>query len=171
MSSGFDLTTSLVFDREQSCVEIEARFVRENSSMSPQYQKMFVRFYVDSVEDLEYLTCTSVDNVDQLPPGLANISRAVKYCKRNELWVLDLEYIKTKIVTEGLDDNLDFADPAKLHAVDVLRQLRAVTEVSLFVRLTSILFFKTLDLLKKKMRYELFSPPFSEYIAKSGNYV
>ena len=170
MSSGFDLKTRLMFDREQSCVELEARFERENSSMAHQYQKMFVRFYVDCVEDPKYWTCTKV-NVDQIPPGLAMFLRAVKYCERDEIWVLDLEYIRTNIVTEGLNDHLDFADPAKLHAVDVLRQLRAVTDVRLFLRLTSASFPKTLDLLKKKMRQELSTPPFSEYIAKSGNYV
>ena len=53
--------------------------------MSCCYQKIIVRFYVDSVEDLDYWQCTNVSDVDHIPPGLAMFPRAVKYSKRNEL--------------------------------------------------------------------------------------
>ena len=74
-------------------------------------------------------------------------------------------------MTEELNNHLDFVDPAKLHAVDILRQLPAITDIRLFLRLIFVLFLKILDLLKKKMRLELLTSSFSEYVVKSGNYM
>lgn len=102
--------------------------------------------------------------------GLKVFPNALKYLKRGELWLLELEYLKSNVVAEGLYDRLTFIEPAKLRCVDTLRQLLQVTDIKLFIRVTSDTFAKTLGLLKLKMRHELRNPPFQEYISKSGKY-
>ena len=100
-SNGFDVEVVLVFDREQSYLEIRARFEREDAAIpSSQYQRMNVKFYADSLEDPRYWSCTKVETVDDLPSGLRTVPKALKYWERGELWLLDLEYITSNIVAE-----------------------------------------------------------------------
>ena len=55
MTNGFDLEVIFVFDREQSYIEIRARFEKEDAAVSSsQYQRMNVKFYADSLEDPKY---------------------------------------------------------------------------------------------------------------------
>ena len=161
MSEGFDIQVAFVFDREQSYIEIRARFEKEDTAMSSsQYQQMNVKFYADSLENPKYLSCTKVEKPEDLSSGLMTIPKALKYWKRGELWVLNLEYLKENIVPEGIYDRLRFTDTSKLQCVETLRQLFKGTEVKLFIRLTSDTFAQTLAQLKIKMRDELLHPPF-----------
>ena len=170
-SNGFDVEVIFVFDREQSYLEIRARFEKEDAAMSSsQYQRMNVKFYADSLEDPRYWSCTKVEKVDDLPSGLKTVPKFLKYWERGELWLLDLEYITSNIVAEGIYDRLRFSKTAKLQCVETLRQLLKATEVQLFVRLTSDTFAQKLVQLKVKMRHELFNPPFQEYMSEAGRY-
>ena len=171
MSEGFDLQVAFVFDRQQSHIEIRARFDKKGApTASGQYQRMSVKFYADSLEYPKYWTCAKVDKVEELSAGLMTIPKALKLWKRGELWVLNLEYVTANIVPEGIYDRLQFTDTAKVQGVETLRQLFKGNEVKLFVRLTSSTFAETLAQLKIKMGDELLHPPFQEYISKAGRY-
>ena len=170
MTPGLKLTVRLVFDREQSCIELKAELEIEDVTSTRKRQEMFVRFYADAAEVPADWQCSKVIEEKDLPPGLAAIQNARKYLDKGELWVLDLEYLKSNIVAEGLYDRLRFNEPTKLRCVDILRQLFKVTDVKLFIHLRSEGFSQALNQLKKKMRVELYVPPFHEYIAKSGRY-
>ena len=166
------LKAKLVFDREQSCIELEARFARDDASMTfSTVQKMSLRFYVKSIDNPEYMQCRLVEKEDQIPVGLQPYAKAHTYFKRNELWLVELEYIPDRVVTEGLFDKLGFTDAEKNRCVTVLRQVPKTNDIKLFMRLNSNTFSSLLDQLKKKMRYEANCPPFREYIDKrSGRY-
>ena len=131
---------------------------------------MSVRFYADSLENPKYWTCTKVDKIEELSPGLRNLPKAMKFWKRGELWLLNLEYLTAYIVPEGIYDRLHLTDEFQVQCVETLQKLLKGTEVKLFVRLTSSTFAETLAQLKLKMRAELLNPPFQEYLSKAGRY-
>ena len=153
MTDGFDLKVKLSFDREQSCIEFQATFEKDfTTTTTEKLQRMFVRFYADAVDNPSDWQCSKVVDESELPPELATFSNARKYFKMGELFVLDLEYIKTNVNAEGLNDGLQFTDATKLRYVDTLRHLLNVTSVKLFVRLRLDEFPVALEALKRKMR-------------------
>lgn len=52
MATGYELDVHFVFDREQSCIEIRAKFEKEDISLSTEkHQRMRVKFYADAAEN------------------------------------------------------------------------------------------------------------------------
>ena len=170
MTPGFDLRVRLWFDREQSCIELRAKFKKEGTTATEKHQKMFVRFYVDAAEDPGDWQFTRVVEETDLPPELADLPIARKFFKRGELHVLDMEYVNSNVITEGLQDRLQFTDARKLRYVEILRRLLKATNVKLFMRIRTDDFVQAFEKLKQKMKYERHIPPFHEYVAKSGKY-
>ena len=170
MMPGIDLRVRLLFDQEQSCIELKAEFDIEDTTSTHKRQQMIVRFYADAAEDPKDWQCTKVTEEKDLPPALAALPHARMYLKRGELWVLEIEYVESNMVAEGLHDRLHFNRTTKIECVNILRRLFEVNEVKLFIRLRSEGFSQALNQLKKKMRYELYIKPFHEYIGRSGRY-
>ena len=71
---------------------------------------MFVRLYTDSVDYPDYWQCQKIKDVIELSPGLASLLNPHRYLDRGESWTIDLEYLKSKIVLDGLYDQLHFYD-------------------------------------------------------------
>ena len=84
---------------------------------------MFVRFYADAAENPDDWAFSKVIDDKKLPPGLASLPNAHKYLKREELSVLDMEYMTKNLVTEGLHDPLSFSNPKQLECVNVSSSL------------------------------------------------
>ena len=161
MTSGSKLGVRLLFDREQSCIELKAELEIEDATSTIKYQRMFVRFYADAAGDSADWQCSKVIEEKDLPPGHDAFSNARMYRNRGELWVLDLKYLKSNIIAEGLDDRLRFDETTKLRCVFILRELLKANRVKFFMRLISEDFPQALKQLKEKMRVEF---------AKSGCY-
>ena len=47
MTHGFNLKVRLAFDEEESCIEIEAEFKKEEDTAQDKKQRIFVRFYAE----------------------------------------------------------------------------------------------------------------------------
>lgn len=171
ISEGFELEVLFVFDREQSYLEIRARFEKENGAvLLPEYQRMSVKFYADSLRNPKYWSCSKVDKTEGLSSGLKTQSKTKKYLERGELWLLDLEYVTENIVAEGIYDRLEFAEKSKIQAVNALRQLFKVNDVKLYLQVTNDSCAQALAHLKVKLKDELVNPPFQEYMSRARRY-
>ena len=164
MTSGSKLGVRLLFDREQSCIELKAELEIEDATSTIKYQRMFVRFYADAAGDSADWQCSKVIEEKDLPPRHADFSNARMYLNRGELWVLDLKYLKSNIIAEGLDDRLRFDEKTKLRCVFNLRHLLEANRVKFFMRLRSEDFPQALKQLKEKVRVEFamsgcYNPP------------
>lgn len=167
------LKVALVFDRDHSCIEIKARFDRENTSMSPfAEQTMAIKFYADCIDGFEYLKISQVKEKDKLPPGLKNSPRACLYCNDGKMSELNMEYHPSSVIAVGLHNELDFTAPAKMRCIKALQQVLRASELQLYLPIDETsMFVKKLSLLKSKMTLELSRPFMSEYRSKQNNYV
>ena len=67
MTPGFELKVRLWFDREQSCIELQAGFQKDGTTPTENHQKMVVRFYADAAEYLaEWQFSRVVEETDLL---------------------------------------------------------------------------------------------------------
>lgn len=167
------LKVALVFDRGQNCIEIKARFDREDTSMSLfAEQTMAIKFYADCIDDFEALKISQIKEKDKLPPGLKNNPQACRYCDDGKLAELNIEYHPSSVIAVGLHNELDFTAPAKMRCVKALQQVPQASELQLYLPIDETsMFVKKLSLLKSKMTLELSRPFMSEYRSKQNNYV
>lgn len=167
------LKVALVFDRDHSCIEIKARFDREDTSMSPfAEQTMAIKFYANCIDDFEHLKISQVKDKDKLPPGLKNSPRACQYCDDGKMAKLNIEYHPSSVIAVGLHNELDFTAPAKMRCVKALQQVPQASELQLYLPIDEkSMFIETLKLLNSKMTLELSRPFMSEYRSKQNNYV
>jgi len=152
-----------------------AQFVRDKESYTnsdqPDKQKMSVRFYHNAFEDPGMLWSKTVTLSKALPKPLVKYPDIVKYIKRGQLWVLNLEYVKDQVEAIGFYDKLGFSSPGKNGCVEILRGILSTSRVQVFVHANNDGYSQALDWLKAKLRYEKECPPFHEYLSKNKNYV
>lgn len=94
-----------------------AQFVRDKDSFTdsdqPDKQKMSVRFYHNAFEDPDILWSKTVILSKALPKPLVKYTDIVKYIKRGQLWVVNLDYVKDQVEAIGLYDKLECSSPGK----------------------------------------------------------
>ncbi|KAI4253907.1 MAG: hypothetical protein LQ352_003415, partial [Teloschistes flavicans] len=166
------LHCSLVFDREQSYLEIKFTVRRDDATLYlSTHQHFSIRYYVNSITDLSYPRLTQVTSDSEIQPKLRNNIKAMRAFEQGSLWMLTLSHKESLCGRHGIFDTPTFSDPARLQDLETLRVAAQASEYDLFLILGSTSFAKTLETLKAKFKAESGKLPFAEYCSKRGNYV
>ena len=131
------------------------------------------KFDARAIEDIDDLILVPVTDKNTLPPGVRNHPRVCKLVDEGHLFLLNLVYRPDDIFKVGVYNDLDFSAPAKLRCVEILRRVPQTSILQCYVRLETAegVFENALSMLKGKMKVELKSPLYPEYMSKKGNYV
>ncbi|KAL9007396.1 MAG: hypothetical protein Q9180_009669, partial [Flavoplaca navasiana] len=167
---GCQLTVSLEVNREQSFIQVEARFERDDNDpvAFSKFQTMRYRFHVFAIKGPQQLVFTTLK---KLPRSLEKNEQAKRLFARGELHELHIEFDSKHLVAEGIKDKYNFRTSKLVKHAKQFANIQEKGHFKIIVQLEGQGFQKRLEVLKKKMQLEWRTPPFSEYIAKgSGRY-
>lgn len=164
------LQVSLNFHREQSSIDIRARFDREDLSRRPfKEQVMIIQIFANAFDTMSTTTLEQVVSEEALPPRLKLNPRAVNLVKSGNLSVLNLNYHPEKLHPIGLHNELDFSDANKLKFLKILQEIPQTSSIQIFLPCaTDSIFGRTFNVLKSKLEMEWIQQPFSQYRSKEG---
>ena len=168
---------SLVFDKQQSYILLKAVFKREsgvgfNHLIDSGHQTMKHKLYAGAFDHPNNVTCNKVPSLQDLPAGLQVLHVPVieEIFKRGNIHKISLRYNAEKVIQEGVNDPLGFAQTEKLHKHNLFARIGQVYRIDVYVEVSDF-FRQALQKLQGNFGAEKARPPFHEYFSREGNYM